>query len=284
MAYTIIDFSDMAAYKPRIDWYIGTIGFGYDDWRGVFYPRGMKASSYLAHYSLIFNAVEIDSTFHAVPRAENMLRWTQTTPAEFIFCAKMPQEITHSSELAETGPAIQEFTRIIRSLDQKLAIILIQFPPSVRANHLAELEKFFALLPPDLRYAVEVRHQTWYTANSGETEPALASSLRQHGICWAATDYPRTPRRLIQTTDFLYIRWIGQHGTFVQHNSERIDRTQELESWQQLIETSTTGIHTVYGFFNNDYAGFAPGTANRFKDLMNLPVTQFQPPQQGKLF
>ena len=244
----------------------------------------MKASSYLAHYSLIFNAVEIDSTFHAVPRTENLLRWVQMTPVEFIFCAKMPQEITHRPELAETGPAILEFTRTIRKLGQKLAVILIQFPPSVRANNLAMVEKFFTLLPTDLRYAVEVRHQTWYTANSGEAEPALAGCLRRYGICWAATDYPRTPRQIIKTTDFLYVRWIGQHGTFIQHNSERIDRTRELESWRQLLAISTTNVQTVYGFFNNDYAGFGPGTANRFKSLMNLPVTQFQPPQQGKLF
>jgi uncharacterized protein YecE (DUF72 family) len=274
----------MAAIKPRIEWYIGTIGFGYDDWRDVFYPRGMKASSYLAHYSLIFNAVEIDSTFHAVPRSENLLRWVQLTPEEFIFCAKMPKVITHSPKLTETGLAILEFTQIIRALERKLAVVLIQFPPSVRADNLAVMEKFFTLLPPDLRYAVEVRHQTWYTANPGDTEPALARTLRRHGICWASTDYPRTPMRIIQTTDFLYIRWIGQHGTFIQHNSERIDRTRELKSWEQLIEASTAGIQTVYGFFNNDYAGFAPGTANRFKNQMNLPVTQFQPAQQARLF
>jgi uncharacterized protein YecE (DUF72 family) len=267
-----------------MDWYIGTIGFGYDDWRDVFYPQGVKASSYLAHYSLIFNTVEIDSTFHAIPKPENLLRWVQMTPAEFIFCAKMPKEITHSSELAETGPAILEFTRSIRSLEQKLAVILIQFPPSVQADNLALLEKFFALLPADLRYAVEVRHRTWYTAYPGETEPRLAGSLRRYGICWAATDYPHTPRQIIKTTNFLYIRWIGQHGTFVQHNSERIDRTRELASWKQLLETAATDVQTVFGFFNNDYAGFAPGTANRFKHLMDLPVAQFQPPQQGRLF
>jgi uncharacterized protein YecE (DUF72 family) len=146
------------------------------------------------------------------------------------------------------------------------------------------LETFFALLPSGLRYAVEVRHPTWYTANPGESEPALARSLRRFGICWAATDYPRTPRRIIQTADFQYIRWIGQHGTFVHHNSERIDRSRELEGWQQLIEASIPDTQTVIGFFNNDYAGFAPGTANRFKIQLNLPVNQFQSPQQGRLF
>lgn len=266
-----------------MDWYIGTIGFGYDDWRDVFYPAGMKASSYLTHYSLIFSAVEIDSTFHAVPRTENLLRWVQMTPADFKFCVKMPKEITHRTDLDEAGPAIMEFTRIIRALGEKLAIILVQFPPSLRVDNLVMLEKFFALLPSDLRYAVEVRHQSWYTASSAEEEPPLAHSLRLYGICWAATDYPRTPRRIYKTTNYLYIRWIGQHGTFVHHGSERIDRSRELDLWKQLLVSSVTDIQIAYGFFNNDYAGFAPGTANRFKTLMNLPATQFLPPQQGRL-
>jgi len=77
VAYTIIDCSGMLANKPQIEWYIRTIDFGYSDWRGAFYPREMKASGDFAHYSLIFNAVEIDSTFHALPQLEIMLRWVQ---------------------------------------------------------------------------------------------------------------------------------------------------------------------------------------------------------------
>jgi len=274
----------MTASKPLRRWYIGTIGFGYDDWRDVFYPAGMKASGYLPHYSLIFNAVEIVSTFHAIPRVENVLRWAQMTPSEFRFCVKMPKEITHRPDLDGAGPAVVEFTRIIRALEDKLAVILIQFPPSVHITQLPIMDRFFALLPADLQYAVEVRHQSWYTANLGEVEPLLAESLRRYGICWAATDYPGTPRRIYQTADFLYIRWIGQHGTFVRHDSERIDRSRELQIWQQLIQTSAMDNQIAYGFFNNDYAGFAPGTANRFKALMNLPLSEFQPPQQGRLF
>lgn len=119
VAYTIIDSSGMAASDPQIDWYIGTIRVGYDGRRDVFHPRGMNSSSYLTHYILIFNVVEIDSTFRAVPRAGNLLHWSISSP-------------------------------------------------------------FF---PSNLTYTVEVRHQTWYTANPGEAEPASTSSLRRYGIC-----------------------------------------------------------------------------------------------------
>jgi uncharacterized protein YecE (DUF72 family) len=85
----------MTAYKPLLDWNIATIGFGHDDWHGVFYPGGMKMSSYLVHYSLIYYALEIDSTFHAIPRSEDLMRWAHITPAVFKFCVKMLKEITH---------------------------------------------------------------------------------------------------------------------------------------------------------------------------------------------
>ena len=53
----------MVASKPRIEWYIGMIGFDYDDWRDVFYRWRIRASSQLAHYSLILNVVEIELTY-----------------------------------------------------------------------------------------------------------------------------------------------------------------------------------------------------------------------------
>jgi uncharacterized protein YecE (DUF72 family) len=73
----------MAASNPQIEWYIRTIGFGYDGRRDVFYPHGLNSSSYLIHYSLIYNAMENNSTFHAVPRAGNMLHLTQRPPADW---------------------------------------------------------------------------------------------------------------------------------------------------------------------------------------------------------
>jgi uncharacterized protein YecE (DUF72 family) len=156
------------------------------------------------------------------------------------------------------------------------------------------LQACLAGLPAGLRYAVEIRHQSWYTAESvsGEpgagislvNEPAIARALREIGVCWAATEYPDLPRHIFRTADFLYLRWIGQHGTFQRHNEERIDRTAQLRQWWEAILGVTPPASTVFGFFNNDYAGFAAGTANRFKELTGLPVKPFHLPQQGSLF
>jgi uncharacterized protein YecE (DUF72 family) len=50
------------------NWFLGTIGFSYKDWLGSFYPVGTPQRGYLPYYCRIFNSVEIDTTFYAVPR------------------------------------------------------------------------------------------------------------------------------------------------------------------------------------------------------------------------
>ena len=69
-----------------IDWYIGTMGFGYRDWQGAFYPDKLPKGQQLAYYAGRFNALEMDSTFYGTPKADAVARWRETTPDGFIFC------------------------------------------------------------------------------------------------------------------------------------------------------------------------------------------------------
>ena len=104
------------------------MGFGYKDWSGVFYPADMSARNYLAYYSRIFNAVEIDSTFYGIPRVETIRRWVAVTPASFQFCLKTPNAITHDLKLVGASGLMSQFVETVRFLDEKLGVILIQFP------------------------------------------------------------------------------------------------------------------------------------------------------------
>jgi uncharacterized protein YecE (DUF72 family) len=131
----------------------------------------------------------------------------------------------------------------------------------------------------DTRYALEVRHPSWYAA-----EGELAAILKQHGVAWAATEYPGLPRRTPLTADFMYVRWIGQHGTYEHHDCERVDKSVELNAWHRHILERDEQVARLYGFFNNDYAGHAPATCNRFKEIAGLEAAALKPPQQGTLF
>ncbi|MCK5314970.1 MAG: DUF72 domain-containing protein [Anaerolineales bacterium] len=267
-----------------VAWYLGTMGFSYKDWERVFYPERLSSRNYLRHYSRYFNAVEIDSTFYGTPRLETVRQWAGITPHDFQICVKTPRRITHESMLKDSVEEMREFVRVVSELGEKLGVILIQFPPSFTCQGFFEiLEEFLSHLrssiaeAKDIRFAVEFRHLSWYTIKTAEM-------LGNYQVCWTATEYPKLPNKIHKTTDYLYIRWIGQHGTYLHHDREVEDKISQLERWWELIQDNITSIDSIYGFFNNDYSGHAPVTCNKFKSITGLPTKTLRPPQQGTLF
>src|SRR5687767_14774231 len=134
------------------NWRIGTMGFSYADWAGAFYPEGMKPAEYLAFYARHFDAVELDTTFHATPPAERVRRWTAVTPDDFRFAVKAPRAVTHDTPLARALPRMLQFLDAVRQFGQKLSVVLLQFPPTFSIENVNPLSGFLAGLPPDLRF------------------------------------------------------------------------------------------------------------------------------------
>lgn len=260
-----------------LNWYLGTMGFSYKDWKGVFYPESTAARDYLAYFSQFFNAVEMDSTFYGPPREQTVVRWSQITPPDFKICPKMPREITHDRGLTNVTDAASHFIDRMRPLDEKLGPILVQLPPDFTFDQRYVLTAFLAHLPHDVRFAVEFRDPSWHATETGEI-------LQRYHICWASTEYIYLPQRVYVTTDFIYVRWIGRHGRYDLKDHERVDLTPRLQEWYEDIQNRSAEFDTVYGFFNNDYAGHSPATCNRFKEIVGLPTKSLKPPTQGRLF
>lgn len=262
---------------PR--WRIGTIGFGYADWNGVFYPSDPKPADHLSYYAKHFDTVELDTTFHAAPTPQRVARWAAAVPEDFRFCVKTPKDVTHAPPpLSRRLGPMTDFLETVRGFGEKLGVVLLQFPPSFDTGEARDLAKFLGALPTDPRYALELRHPSWAT-------DATAALLRDHRCCWVAADYFEEPRDLRVTTDFLYVRWIGQHGRFPTLDRERVDPTERLDWWKgQLEKAATEEVKTVWGLMNNDYSGYAVATANRVKRHVGLPVKEPADPRQGELF
>ena len=258
-------------------WFLGTVGFSYKEWDGVFYPSQTPARRYLANYSKIFNAVELDSTFYGTPPVERVKQWAAVTPENFKFCVKTPRQITHEARLNNVQPEMMTFLETMRHLGPKLGAILIQLPPTLTSAARRTVIDFVENLPSGLSYALEVRHPSWFTDET-------ADLLGQRGICWTSIDYLDLPKEVRPTTDFLYFRWLGRHGQFKQKDHEQIDVEPQLAQWQALIRPHLGRIKTIYGFFNNDFSGHSPQTCNRFKTLVGQAVVRPQLPQQGRLF
>lgn len=259
------------------NWYLGSMGFSYKDWNGPFYPRNLEPRDYLEHYSQFFNSVEIDSTFYGAPRKEYVQRWVSVTPDDFTFCAKTPKTITHEAGLVGVQAEMDAFLEVMRLFGSKLGVILIQFPPSFSISKAPELAAFIKDLPKDMRFAVEVRHKSWYTERTGEL-------FEKHDVAWTTSIYEDLPEQMYIHNGILYIRFIGRHGVYPKNDREYVDPTENLEWWANQIQSRIDEIEDIYGFFNNDYAGFSPATINRFKGIVGIPTVPFDPPIQGRLF
>jgi uncharacterized protein YecE (DUF72 family) len=258
-------------------WRLGTIGFGYSDWQGPFYPDGVKPPDYLSFYAKHFDTLELDTTFHAAPTPDRVRKWAGAVPEDFRFCVKTPKDITHGPPpLSRRTPQMLDFLNVLRGLGDKLGVVLLQFPPSFDTSEARDLEKFLKALPPDIRYALELRHGSWNTDRT-------AALLRDHRCAWVVADYLDEPWEVRPTTDFLYARWIGVHGRFPKLDREQIDVTERLEWWKEKL-LAVKGVDTVWGLMNNDYSGYAVETCNKMKRALGLPVVAPQGPRQGQLF
>lgn len=260
-----------------VSWYLGTIGFTYPEWKGSFYPTGLPANQSLNYYSRIFNAVEINTTFYGPQSPQQIQRWAAAVPEDFCFCLKAPRRVTHDLRLVNAETDMRVFVESSLGLGKKFGAVLVQLPPSYKIDERPGLEGFLKTLPPGPRYALEFRHTSWYV-------PETAELLRQYRVCWVANDYEDMPIEIVPTTDFLYIRWIAKHNVIPHPGYEVIDRTERLKSWLDRIQANLDGVHTVFGFFDNDYAGHSPASCNRFKGLAGLPVTSSSAEEQGRLF
>ncbi len=243
---------------PEERLYLGTSGWSYADWEGSLYPEGLPSGSRLAEYVKHFATVEIDSSFYGTPRRSTVQKWREISPEGFLFAAKFPQEITHERNLVGSEAEAESFVRTMAELGDRLGPLLLQLPPSFDVEGMGVLEDFLKCLPEGFRYAVEVRHRSWIGSN-------LPELLRAYGAALALVDYPRMPRLEEATTDFVYIRWLGDRRVFPEgHTHLKKERDEDLKWWSDLVDRFLGEGRAVFAYANNHYQNHSPSTLERF--------------------
>ena len=114
--------------------HVGTSGYGYKEWKGIFYPEKISPKEMLRFYAERLNAVEINYTFYHMPTEGVLSSWAEQVPDDFAFALKAPQVITHLKQLRNVGEETDYFFRTLSVLDRKLGPALFQFPKSFRAE------------------------------------------------------------------------------------------------------------------------------------------------------
>ncbi len=235
--------------------YVGTSGWTYKDWDGLFYPEGVRGSDRLSFYAEQFDTVEVNATFYRFPTQNAINAWNRRLPEDFHLVLKGHRSVTHFRKLVDCAEILAAFLERISPL-KHLKVILWQLPPSLELD-LGRLENFLKLLPTEgPRHAVEFRHASWWAEDT-------AALLAEYRAAFVAVSHPKMPADVIPTTDFLYVRWHGLGRELYKYDYS----DEELVEWADRLRPHLPD-RTVYAFFNNDYDGHAIKNAVTIRALL----------------
>jgi uncharacterized protein YecE (DUF72 family) len=180
--------------------FAGTSGFAYASWKPDFYPQKLASKDFLGYYAGRLNSTEINYTFRQLPKMATLESWVAATPPHFVFSLKAHMRLTHILRLKNAGEFLEVFLRAIDPLRsaRRLGPVLFQLPPALRCDA-DTLRDFLGLLPTDMRYTFEFRHESWLC---DEVYTVLAE--RQAALCLAESEKLVVPE--VVTAGFVYCR------------------------------------------------------------------------------
>jgi uncharacterized protein YecE (DUF72 family) len=234
--------------------FVGTSGWQYRHWRGVFYPEGLAQNRWLGYYSERFASVEVNNTFYHLPEASVFAHWAERTPGDFVVAAKMSRYLTHVKRLHDPAEPVARFLERARALGSKLGPVLVQLPPTLESDP-AALRDVLGRLSSSVRVAVEFRHGSW---ENDETHQILAD----HGAAWCLTDAGGGQGPFRRTCDWTYLRF--HFGTAWPNPCYDEGH---LAWWADRLAAEWGPEAHIYVYFNNDGRGCAPRDAVTFARL-----------------
>jgi uncharacterized protein YecE (DUF72 family) len=253
--------------------YFGTSGFSYNDWVGNFYPRGMPRREWLSYYAREFNALELNSTYYALPKLSVLEAMVNKTGDGFLFSVKANQEMTHQRQ--QDNRVFVAFVHMLQPFIDagKLGCVLAQFPYSFgfsRQNF--DYLAFFRERLGDLPVVIEFRNSQWM-------KPEIFDWLRDRNLGFCCVDEPQLSKLLPPlaevTSSIGYVRFHGRNAAKWwqhEHAYERYDYTysaEELKEWLPRISKLNSLAEKTYIFANNHWRGQAIGTIRQLRLMVD---------------
>jgi len=234
--------------------HVGTSGWVYKDWCGVFYPDKLPASERLAFYAREFDVVEINATHYRLASPAMVRNWNSIVPAGFRMVAKGSQFITHRLKLKHCEQAVERFFQPLSQL-RSLTCVLWQFP-QVMPRDLPRVDAFLSLLPRHVRHCLEFRDPSWWADD-------VFALLEKHRVALCAVSHPALPPDVVPTTDFLYVRFHGLGEKLYDYEYS----PKQLAEWAARLRPHMRQ-RELYAFFNNDWHCQAIRNAKSFEELL----------------
>ncbi|MGE0430877.1 MAG: DUF72 domain-containing protein [Planctomycetota bacterium] len=230
--------------------HVGTSGYDYKEWKGVFYPPSMKQEQFLEFYGRQFSTVEINNTFYRNPNSKKIESWFAAVPDHFAFSIKATRRISHNSQLdlATAADPLQFLLKAVDGLTTKFGCLLFQMPPHFKKD-LAVLSAFLPALERR-RAAFEFRDKSWF-------DEEVYAVLRKHNATLCIADAAKGPVLPVIpefTWGYLRLRREDYDGA-------------ALDTWAATIAAQPW--HSAFVFFKHEVEGAAPRLAGEL--IKRLP-------------
>ena len=258
---------------------IGTSGYDYPEWKGVFYPADLKRKDFLAYYATQFNALELNNTFYNMPTAEKMLSFYKRSEGKLNLSIKANRLLTHEINTQWQNDA-ETFKDALKPVQEKgcLSAVLFQFPQSfhyIEENrfYLAKLIKAFEGFPA----VIEFRHTEWL-------KESVFEGLEKRNAEIVFCDMPQLknlPDGQTAKTPFFgncaYIRLHGRNANAWYADNRQNNGSarycydysdEELASFVPVIQNAAVKVKKVHVFFNNHPNGNGAKNAQRLKEMV----------------
>lgn len=284
---------------------IGTSSWADPGFVAEWYPQDLPERERLPWYAEHFEAVEVNSTFYAVPAPATVRRWAQATPDGFTFDVKLHQSLSRHSatvdhlpkdlrDTVDTTPRgrvrpsadldrelAKRYKKAIKPLvdADKFSSFLLQLSPAFapRSHQLDELDELMAALAPH-PVAVELRHRAWLHEDRREE---TLEWFADHAAAFVAVDAPQgkpptmlPPLDAVTRDDLAYLRAHGRNArgwikgrSVAERFAYRYD-DDELEEIGRRVEGLAEEADTVRVMFNNNRGNDAPLAAQRMRELL----------------
>ncbi|MGK6351473.1 DUF72 domain-containing protein [Parapedobacter sp. DT-150] len=235
--------------------HIGTSGWHYKHWKGIFYPDGLKDASQLQYYVQSFGTVEINNTFYRIPTEATFGKWAATASDGFLFAVKANRYITHLKKLHDVDTYADDFIQKASLLGPSLGPILFQLPPFWKVDT-QRLADFVKALPKGPRYAFEFRNQSWYS-------DAVYEILHRHHCAFCIYELAGHLSPMEITAQFAYVRLHGPGGKY---QGKYTDAT--LSEWAERCRQWQQRGKDVFIYFDNDQHAYAVDNAKELTELV----------------
>jgi len=202
---------------------LGTSGYSYPDWYGVFYPPGLERAKQLDYYVRQFKTVEVNSTYYRIPPPSTFAAMERKTPADFEFVVKANSEMTH--KLTHDPKVYEAFQAAMAPLRaaRKLSGVLAQFPQSFHRSD--DNERFLTEMQERLEGSplfVEFRHNSWMHED-------VFQWMERASLGYVSVDEPSLPGLLPPvaraTGSIAYVRFHGRNaGSWYSRDEGAADR------------------------------------------------------------